>query len=262
LGFSSFCALVKDIATASDSRLPLVAAQTNRLPPTWAAMWIDFHFLLLLLPAALAAQPELHPAPKDASAAEKQDAEAANGALVQAWNLIRDCAAVFFVLTCCSRAFAPTLAVFAVPVTSVLAHSFFARLLEHSTAVPSWTKRKRLPAVRNVSEAAVHVLLAVLCFAACMSVFCSRPCTHYAFDECAGLYSTVFGQRGASMPRPPILPAFRSSQPPPPPATRPPQRFPLSPPPPISMKVLQCLMWREIFRLSVLTLRCGQHSTG
>lgn len=213
MGFSSLCALVKDIATAYDSRLPLVAAQTSRLPPTWAAMWIDFHFLVLLLPAALAAQPEPHHAPKDATAAEKQYAEAANGAAAQAWNLLRDAAAVFFVLTCCSRAFAPTLAVFAVPVTSVLAHSIFTRLLEHSSAVPNWTKRKRVPAVRNVSvsEVAVHVLLAVLCFAACMSVTRQHQLPIMPLTSAQVCAAQLLGGAAFQCPNPPFYPRFAPS---------------------------------------------------
>jgi hypothetical protein len=166
LGFSSFCALLKDILLGRDSRLPLVGSQANRLPPTWAAMWIDFHVVLLLLPAALMNAPELERAPKDASPHHKREVDMANAASSHATCLFNTGASLFFVLTCCSRVFAPTFAVFAIPSVSTVICSIVARLLEHSSTV-SWTKRKKHAVV---SDIAVNALLALCVFAASMLV--------------------------------------------------------------------------------------------
>lgn len=168
LGFSSVCTLLKDVLVGRDSRLPLVGSQANRLPPTWAAMWIDFHVLLLLLPVSLAVQPEPQKASKEASAAEKHNFEKADAVISQTACLLNTGTTIFFLLTCSSRAFAPLLAVFAVPVVSITAHSLFMRLVEHSsTVVGSVNKQKRRV---SVNEVAVNALLALCVFVAFTSV--------------------------------------------------------------------------------------------
>ena len=170
LGFSSACALIRDVILGHDSRLPLVGSQSNRLPPTWAAMWIDFHLLLLLLPAALVLPPSANStqAPKEATAAQRREYERTDASITQATLLLTTGTACFFALTCCSRSFAPALAVFALPVASVASCSIFSRLLEHSsTNIGSVTKRRRHVAV---SEVVVNTLLALCVFVAVMSV--------------------------------------------------------------------------------------------
>ena len=152
-----------------DSRLPLVGAQLNRLPSTWAAMWIDFHIVLLLLPVALFVKLEEDDhASTESSAAQKHEAERTGAAVRQATGLLTTGAAIFFVLACSSRAFAPTFAVFAVPPASVVAFSIFARLAECSAAADG-SPVKRRP-WRDVSSVAVNALRALCVFAAFMSV--------------------------------------------------------------------------------------------
>ncbi len=170
LGFSSACAVIRDVILGHDGRLPLVGSQPNRLPVTWAAMWIDFHVVLLLLPAALAVQSSANSTqvPKEATAAQRRESERTEACISQATLLLTTGTACFFALTCCSRSFAPVLAVFAVPVASLASCSIFSRLLEHSsTNMGSVTKRRRYVAV---SEVVVNTLLALCVFVAIMSV--------------------------------------------------------------------------------------------
>ena len=166
LGFSSMCSLVKDLLLGYDSRLPLVGSQVNRLPPTWAAMWIDFHILLLLLPACMLAEPEAERASKDAPPAQKRAIDLANADIDHATRFCNTGVCLFFVLTCCSRVFAPTLAVFAVPLVSTTVCSIARQLLEKSsTAIESCGKRRKHAIV---SDVAVNVLLALCAFATFM----------------------------------------------------------------------------------------------
>ncbi len=166
MGLSSLSTLVKDVLIGYDSRLPLVGSQVNRLPPTWAAMWIDLHLVLLLLPAALMNAPETEQAPKDASPHQKREFDVAKAANGQATCLYSTGVALFLVLTSCSRVFAPTLAVFAIPLVSAVVCSIVNRLLEHSSSViTSWTKRRKQAIV---SDVAVNALLALCVFAVFM----------------------------------------------------------------------------------------------
>ena len=168
LGFSSACALLKDVILGRDARLPLVGSQSNVLPPTWAAMWIDFHVLLLLIPVTLAVQIEPQSVSKEATESQKRDYIAAQAAISQGNLLFNTGTAMFFLLTSCSRTFAPTLAVFAVPTVAVAVHSIVVSLLQHASAgIGSLPKRRRNIAV---SEVAANALLALFVFAAVMLV--------------------------------------------------------------------------------------------
>ncbi len=168
LGFSSACALFKDVILGRDTRLPLVGSQSNLLPPTWAAMWIDFHVLLLLIPVTLAVQIEPQSVSKEATESQKRDYIEAQATISQGNLLFNTGTAMFFLLTSCSRTFAPTLAVFAVPTVSVAIHSILMSILQHASAgIGSLPKRRRNIAV---SEVAANALLALFVFAAVMLV--------------------------------------------------------------------------------------------
>jgi hypothetical protein len=149
-----------------DSRLPLVGSHVNGLPSTWAAMWIDFHVVLLLLPAALVMEHEDDQSPKEASDAKKHGIESTSAAIRNASRLFNVGASIFFALTCCSRAFAPTFAVFAVPLASGTAFSIFSRLADLSTTAAGNTTKRR--AWRDVNSTAVNAARAVCVFAAFM----------------------------------------------------------------------------------------------